>query len=126
MREVEVKKSWTTAAGLPALVLQIGGDHHCGYVLIPEGHPLHGVGYDDVEGIEAHGGLTFSGSLYGQDGWWLGFDCMHAGDDHSPEFLAEWNAKYPGLFLPNGLFRDVDYVSKECESLASQVMEDKQ
>lgn len=54
----------------------------CGYVLVPEGHPLHGVGYDDANdtGVYAHGGLTFAGSLEGDGNWWLGFDMAHYGD----------------------------------------------
>lgn len=53
----------------------------CGYVLIPDGHPLHGVEYNDADGagIHAHGGLTFAGPIEGED-WWLGFDMGHYGD----------------------------------------------
>ena len=30
-----------------------------GYVLIPEGHPLHGTHYNNIN-VDVHGGLTFS------------------------------------------------------------------
>lgn len=49
-----------------------------GYVQIPEGHPWHGLGYDEIHeahpGLRVHGGLTFA-----RDGW-VGFDALHAGD----------------------------------------------
>lgn len=45
-----------------------------GYVKIPEDHPWHGLGYDDID-VRVHGGLTYGGG----DGW-VGFDCLHYGD----------------------------------------------
>ncbi len=60
----------------------------CGYIGVPEGHPWHGVGYDDVHqrvpDLEVHGGLTFA-NKFGADQaapnlWGLGFDCAHAWD----------------------------------------------
>jgi hypothetical protein len=47
----EVEHVWTTKAGLEAacLIMTSGGRkrHRCGYVAVPLGHPLHGVGYDE-------------------------------------------------------------------------------
>ena len=51
----------------------------CGYVRVPEGHPFHGRGYDECD-VDAWGGLTYSGALDGEDGWWIGFDMAHPGD----------------------------------------------
>ena len=51
----------------------------CGYVRVPEGHPFHGLHYDSCD-VDAYGGLTYSGRLYGEAGWWLGFDMAHASD----------------------------------------------
>lgn len=45
MSETTVEKVWTTDAGLRAACLFIRGTHRCGYVEVPEGHPLHGVDY---------------------------------------------------------------------------------
>lgn len=44
-----------------------------GYVQVPQGHPWHGLDYDEID-VEAHGGLTFA-----RDGW-IGFDTLHAWD----------------------------------------------
>lgn len=43
----EIERDWTTGAGLRAVCLLITGSHRCGYVEVPKGHPLHGVGYSD-------------------------------------------------------------------------------
>lgn len=40
-----VEKDWTTAAGLRAVVVMTSMGHHCGYVGVQKGHPLHGVNY---------------------------------------------------------------------------------
>lgn len=67
-----------------------------GYVIVPKGHPVHGMHYDDIHDkfdIDVHGGLTFSDSAktLKEQGWlpdvgaedtdWiLGFDTAHYGD----------------------------------------------
>ena len=53
----------------------------CGYVAIPEDHPLYEVMYDDYEDfVNVHGGVTFTDRVPGIDGWLVGFDMAHAGD----------------------------------------------
>ena len=63
----------------------------CGYVGLPEGHPSHGKGWDDLFRIRVHGGITFAGpsppgvrAAYTQvretapkRAWWVGFDSGH-------------------------------------------------
>lgn len=141
----EIKRDWTTEAGLRAVVIQgaSGGfRHHCGYVAIPKTHFLHGVGYgesvarlpsaenlpigakgaiplfcaglsDDDDAMrrpdvvfDVHGSITYDGKDgypvdTGEDCWWYGFDCNHAGDD--PDIHGE------------------GYVAQECERLAKQL-----
>lgn len=63
-----------------------------GYVIIPKGHPLYGVDYDDIHelmpSLYVHGGLTYSNyvtsdnPIYSEgDGWIVGFDTNHYGDN---------------------------------------------
>lgn len=70
-----------------------GGNHWCGYVMVPKGHPLYHRDYMDTPAnkVSVHGGLTFSSFSYELSGdpidhpsdrWWVGFDCIHAGDDY--------------------------------------------
>jgi len=60
----------------------------CGYVGVPEGHPLYGIDdYDSVDNeiqSDVHGGLTFAGrtDLISECKYWFfGFDCNHFGDN---------------------------------------------
>lgn len=78
-------------------------DFYCGYVEIPKDHSLYEVDYDDLEHINVHGGLTFSGRLDFSDEYLLGFDCAHDGDDTSVE--------------------DANYTANECERLIDQLIE---
>ena len=86
-----------------------------GYVIMPKGHKLHGVDYNDIN-VEVHGGLTYSelitkqmleeaGGLTSDDlgCWIIGFDTCHAGDNK------------------NNCTRD--YVESEARNLMRQVME---
>ena len=75
-----------------------------GYVVVPDGHPMHGADYDDVD-VSVHGGLTFASSVGAVSGWpevlsedgggWIfGFDTAHPGDSRAkwpdePSVLAE-------------------------------------
>lgn len=68
-----------------------------GYVAIPPEHPLYGKDFDDILGIDVHGGLTCSVPIskykmedtefisdateVPSDWWLLGFDTMHSGDN---------------------------------------------
>lgn len=122
--------------GLPCLMrrnTEVTGSW-CGYVAVPSNHPAFEKRYDDVD-VCVHGGLTYASHCQGDichepkpgesdNVWWLGFDCAHSGD-LSPRMEAQLN-----LFIPNregwGSFqkyRDMDYVMKEVESLANQLLE---
>jgi len=71
-----------------------------GYVVIPEGHKLHGIDYNDID-VSVHGGLTFS-ALADSDmvddwdelsegdlgSWVVGFDTCHWGDS-----IDNWSAE---------------------------------
>lgn len=65
-----------------------------GYVVLPPGHPWHGVDYDEIN-VDVHGGLTFSRAANNLswaeiepdwlDGWVIGWDTAHFDDS-----LEEW------------------------------------
>ncbi len=100
--------------------------HLCGYVKLPESHPLFGINHMDsdvYDKIDVHGGVTFSDTLntrhnldvhYDTD-FLVGFDCAHAGD-FVPELSEE-------LVRGNEVYRDIDYVVAECIKLARQLKE---
>lgn len=116
----------------------------CGYVGLPKGHPLHGKHYSDIEGVEAHGGLTYTRKCEGpichtpapgesDDVWWIGFDCCHC-YDLAPAFFSmnrlfaelqsQLTAAPPLKFMGHAvIYRDLAYVRAETEALAAQCAE---
>jgi len=81
--------------------------------------------------FDVHGGLTYASAtvsqasvLEGEKLWWYGFDCAHYGDADSPEYLKAQREKYPDMpfmWQADGVYRTVEYVIAECESLAEQL-----
>lgn len=57
-----------------------------GYVRIIEGHPFYDKGYENIP-VNVHGGLTFSEHIMDNekwsDGYWVGFDTAHYGDNQT-------------------------------------------
>ncbi len=119
------RKEWEHA-GFPCLIVRV--ESHgalCGYVAVPPGHPWHGKGYDDIDGADVHGGLTYASKCSGKvchvpkpgesdDVWWLGFDHAHSGDA-SPAYDARHRSL--GL-LDDNIYRDMAYATAGVEALA--------
>ena len=82
----------------------------CGYVGVPEGHPMFNVPYENVD-VDVHGGLTYS-RLRDDGLWWLGFDCAHY-DDIAPGMMQ--------FGLRDGTYKDFEYVKQEVTSLVAQL-----
>lgn len=102
--------------GYPCLVIRnpsVG--NLCGYVGIPEGHPLFGEHYD-IPDVEVHGGLTYGDEGMGEEHdhqpyykpmrdkngkrlYWYGFDCAHSGD-YCPGTYESMLEHYTNLHLP--------------------------
>lgn len=74
---IGVSKVWEHE-GLACLIRHGAFGCPCGYVAVPESHPLHGVSYSEYE-LDVHGGVTFAGDIEGY-GWCIGFDMAHYGD----------------------------------------------
>lgn len=89
----------------------------CGYVLVPEGHPWHGLHYRDIPG-EVHGGLTYSDTE--GDDWAIGFDCAHSCDAPDPAIACTrwWRDFTDG----HAVIRDQEFVDEQCIRLAEQVV----
>ena len=114
-------REWVTKAGYRAAWIRDGVmGHLCGYVELPEQHPMSGtvIRYaagtrpDEHVPIDVHGGVTFSGRLAQQTTWWFGFDCCH-GFDGTPlgrNRIGDY-----------GTYRTAAYVEEQCEALAEQL-----
>lgn len=109
-------------------VMANGIGYRCGYVRIPEGHPWHSTGYDDIEAadggfVDVHGGLTYAAPDTEDGSWWLGFDCAHAGDAPDP-LLPGYERLYRGFDdLDFGTVKTTEFVIVECHGLAEQAEE---
>lgn len=126
-KNILVEKRFT-ASGLRCHVIFSDMGHRCGYVTIPELHPLYGVGYDDpkVYGIEVHGGLTYAGASRTKKGWVFGFDCAHCDDKHDLEGVKKhWPDAYvltsPYYKNEQGTIKTLAFVEKELRNLAKQI-----
>lgn len=58
----------------------------CAYIAIPDNHKLYGKRYSEIDCVECHGGLTYSGELYDfnrdklVEQYVIGWDYGHWGD----------------------------------------------
>ncbi len=106
----------------------------CGYVTVPEEHPLYEVKFNRCSldpgcgevlcahrpdmMLEVHGGLTYSGKS--GDGWVFGFDCGHL-HDYSNIVPLPGMAMWPRD--PFDVYREFDYVERQVANLARQLVE---
>lgn len=136
----KIEREWKHL-GLSCAVTQAReGEHRCGYVRVPPGHPLHGAEYgsDRLDGISAHGGVNLSElepctEHEDGQGWWFGFDCGHCFDgkfdpEIDPETLSPRSREVYDIYARCGLLRDGHYwteadVVAEVERLAAQLAE---
>lgn len=134
------KRQWVDkTTGYPCLIRRGGLGAWCGYVGVPEGHPLfEKAHYDDYDAVGVHGGVTFTDHCLadhapetgichiveeGEDDnvWWVGFDCNH-GDDIAPESAY----LYKEMNLPSdrwggASYKTIEYVTNETLGLAQQL-----
>lgn len=94
----------------------------CGYVGIPESHPLFMKSYDDAP-IDVHGGLTY-GALCSppichipapgmpEKVWWLGFDTAHYGDISPSRYMPQ---------IASESYKDLNYTESEIKRMAEQL-----
>lgn len=85
--------------------------HLCGYVTLTPDNDYFGYEYENIP-VNCHGGLTYA-SDNGSD-WTIGFDCAH---------LSDLQPFYNNMEIygNTGTYRDMEYVTKECESICEQI-----
>ncbi len=130
-----------THAGLLCRFLRHPLGFVCGYVGVPRNHPFFGDEYHAHEELEVHGGLTFSGELFGRELWWFGFDCGHARDMLPDGGALDWMLTDDGPVVPaasvfkatvdalgamhrgeiGGIRRPLSFAQREAKLLAEQL-----
>ena len=139
-----IMKEWTTESSLKAIVTFNDRGYYCGYVIVD---PFSSVisllphDFEDVEklsphlqrvqdlldGIEVHGGTTFSGALNHlerPDNYAIGFDCAHCTDTPDSALVEKLflsSERVVDLGLNSGEPVSIDYVIEQAESLAKQL-----
>lgn len=84
-----IDKVWERA-GMTCVLRHGAFGAPCGYVIVPEGHPLHGAGFEKADALlDVYGGVTFAGDLE-EAGYAVGFDMAHACDVDYVRRLGEW------------------------------------
>jgi len=120
----------------PCVIVLYKMGHRCGYAGIPNFHPLYGKTWDNIEikNLEVHGGITYNEQadqfpIPSTNGYWLGFDCAHAGDKKDFESAYKyWNDKHLDLlkemeerFSTSGTIRTQEFVKEELIKLIEQL-----
>jgi len=117
-----------------ACMLKRAHGHWCGYVGVPNTHACHGLDVMDWDNLlsqlSVHGGITYTNKCSGDichvpepgmphDVWWIGFDCHHHMDLSPVDLVMHKSHGYP--FIPNGVYRNIEYVKAETKLLAEQL-----
>jgi hypothetical protein len=84
-----------------------------GYVVLPAGHPYHGVGYDNIP-VEVHVGLTFAMDAEQIEEW----------EEYTPEMAGGWVVGFDTAHAyDNAENCSINYVRSEKASLKKQLQE---
>ena len=141
--EYLIEDSWITPEGYQAVVTLVSPTvpHRCGYIAVPQEHPLYNKNYDDLYDISVHGGLTYSEydkqtnypMLLAEKVKWFGFDAAHAGDGYdwkAGEALIKTNKdryrvksvrKIVDKGEENDTIRTLEYMKEQCNELSKQL-----
>lgn len=86
----------------------------CGYVQLPTGHPWLTKAIDKIN-VSVYGGVKSVAAIPDKTGKWIAFECYESGD------LAPGMMKWKRQSLADGVYRDFDFATAECEKLAAAV-----
>lgn len=105
------------------------GGHLCGYVILPDGHPL--IEKDIDVDYDVHGGITYNSKMNGKN--FLGFDCAHSFDtvpsmsEQRKKTKLDCIEKFPHI-KTSAIFQEsyktVSFVIDQLKQLAEQVFAD--
>lgn len=107
--------------------------YRCGYVQVPENHPLYKKSYMDLD-IQSVS-LTFSGHIKQLDGWFIGFDhhhiwdgidedgiCKIHGNDPNINDILEYARQMGGNSEYHSMFATMEDVEEECHRLIDELV----
>jgi hypothetical protein len=129
--------------GYEYIITFVAHGHRCGYVAIPESHPLHSFHKEDYNypELEVHGGITFFDEPRFDEftnghkctDKWLGFDAGHCYDLEDMERAEKYfgETKWVKYRKENPMprydddceHRTYEYMESECKNLIDQLIE---
>jgi hypothetical protein len=138
------------ATALPCLAVRGPGGHWCGYVGVPEGHPMHGRGYSQCaygdkcptrteeqswcdhtpeNVLSAHGGITFADACSPGKAEDRGICHQPAAGEPDHVWWFGFDCAHSGDLSPKwandriggDTYRDLEYIQSECRALAKQL-----
>jgi hypothetical protein len=124
--EPDLQRWVDPVTGLRCLIRRTGYiGHLCGYVKVGRGHPAYRKKRGHaVYRLRMHGGASFAGQpstlTYREKGWWIGFDCAHAGDLSPGMESLLARLQFPSARPPD-VYRDIEYVTNQVRYLAAQL-----
>ncbi len=119
--------------GLRCVVTGVSAGHRCGFIAIPEGHPLCDADRDRLQQIDIYGGWTFSEKstnypvMTVSPTWWLGFDCGHSGESCDYQLMEELgeaklvSSMRKGMGFAVDSVKSVDFVINELKNAVKQI-----
>jgi hypothetical protein len=110
--------------GYTIIVKRIPNGVLCGYVGVPDGHPLYKTDYmdSDFHVPNVHGGVTFTGEWDDDGLFYIGFDCGQMYDS-SPQMISMLDFALREHEAGKTIYRDWDYVCLEADELARNLKE---
>lgn len=98
------------------------GGYWCGYVQIPNEHPLYG---EKCDNINVHGGITYH-DIDIERNYWIGFDCSHMNDisPHSELTIQHMTKIVNDCYFFeyfNKTYKTYEYAKSELEKLVFQL-----
>lgn len=112
--------------GYTCIVFAMNSGHRCGYVVIPETHPLYKNEHIDVE---CHCGITFNKIFEGEEHV-IGFDCAHIGDLPDVSIMNEAHFKmhqmmnqYFNVPEEGATVKTKEFVFENCKGIVDQLIE---
>jgi hypothetical protein len=133
-----IKESEFNYKGYNCIVIFQEMGFRCGYVEVPSNH-IYYKGEESSIDIECYGGITYTGNhipLWKEPSeyWWIGFDCMHYGDEVDLELLKKAFSDDPVVqtwinirqnchyTTPHSVIRTLEFCENECRNIVDQLI----
>lgn len=111
-----------------AIWLNTKKGYRCGYVQIPENHPLYEKSFTDFDLQSVQ--ITFSGRIKNLSGWFIGLDHNHIWDGVDEDAIRKYHPNEADLLIHEahsyhdgyGFVATLNDVEQECQNLIEELI----